>query len=83
MRHLQLAQWNEIRRRVLVEGVSQRQVQRETGLHWKTLKKILEHGEPQRYRQQAPRAKKKLGPSVERIGQILKEDKALAKKQHL
>ena len=74
-------QWNEIRRRVLVEGVSQRQVQRETGLHWKTLKKILGHSEPPGYRQRVPRAKKKLGPYLERIGQILKEDKALPKKQ--
>ena len=32
-----MEQWNEIRRRVLVEGVSRRQVQRETGMHWKTL----------------------------------------------
>src|SRR5271155_5323631 len=76
-----MEQWNEIRRRVLVEGVSRRQVQRETGLHWKTLKKILEHSEPPGYRQRAPRAKKKLGPYVERIRQILKEDKALPKKQ--
>jgi transposase len=76
-----MEQWNEIRRRVLVEGVSRRQVQRETGLHWKTLKKILEHSEPPGYRQKTPRAKKKLGPYLERIGQILKEDKALPKKQ--
>ena len=74
-------QWNEIRRRVLVEGVSRRQVQRETGLHWKTLTKILGHSEPPGYRQKAPRAKKKLGPYLERIGQILKEDKTLPKKQ--
>ena len=74
-------QWNEIRRRVLVEGVSRRQVQRETGLHWKTLTKILGHSEPPGYRQKAPRAKKKLGPYLERIGQIPKEDKALPKKQ--
>ena len=76
-----MEQWNEIRRRVLVEGVSRRQVLRETGLHWKTLKKILEHSAPPGYRQKAPRAKKKLGPYVERIRQILKEAKALPKKQ--
>jgi transposase len=74
-------QWTEIRRRVLVEGVSRRQVLRETGLHWKTLKKILGHSEPPGYRQAAPRVKRKLGPYMERIGQILKEDKALPKKQ--
>jgi transposase len=78
---IDMEQWNEIRRRVLVEGVSRRQVLRETGLHWKTLKKILEHSAPPGYRQRTPRPKKKLGPYVKRIGQILKEDKALPKKQ--
>ena len=68
-----MEQWNEIRHRVLVEGVSRRQVQRETGLHWKTLKKILEHSAPPGYRQKTPRVKKKLGPYLERIGQILIE----------
>jgi len=33
--------WAKIRRRVLVEGVSKRQVCREEGLHWGTLQKIL------------------------------------------
>ena len=36
-----------IRRRVLVGGVSIRQIQRETGLHFKTIKKILAHPGPQ------------------------------------
>jgi hypothetical protein len=42
--------WTRIRRRVLVEGVSRRQVLRETGMHWRTLRKILEHSEPPGYR---------------------------------
>ena len=42
--HRDMEQWSEIRRRVLVEGVSRRQIIRETGLHWDTFKKI----EPQR-----------------------------------
>ena len=41
-----MEQWAEIRRRVLVEEVSKRQVLRETGLHWQTLKKVLHHSEP-------------------------------------
>jgi hypothetical protein len=53
-----------MRRRVLFEGVSRRQVQRETGLHWKTLKRIMEHCAPPGCRQQAPRAKKKLFPHL-------------------
>jgi hypothetical protein len=36
----------------LVEGVSRRQVLRETGMHWLTLKKILEHSKPPGYRQE-------------------------------
>lgn len=76
-----MEEWSEIRRRVLVEKVSRRQVLRETGLHWKTLRKILQHSEPPGYRQQKPRAKKKLGPYLERIEQILQDDKAMPRKQ--
>jgi hypothetical protein len=54
-------EWSEISRRVLVEGVSRRQILRETGMHWLTLKKILEHSEPPGYRKQKPRQKTKLG----------------------
>ena len=73
--------WSEIRRRVLVEGVSRRQILRETKMHWLTLKTILEHSEPPGYRQQAPRPRKKLGAYLERIQQILKEDQAMPRKQ--
>jgi transposase len=76
-----MEQWNEIRRRVLVDGISRRQVQRETGLHWKTLKKILEHSVPPGYRQKRPRPRRKIGPYEQRIRHILKEDKALPSKQ--
>lgn len=50
-------------------------------MHWKTLKKILEHSGPPGYRQSQARPRKKIGPYEERIGQILKEDKAMPKKQ--
>jgi transposase len=76
-----MEQWSEIRRRVLVEGVSRRQVLRETGMHWLTLKKILEHSKPPGYRQEKPRPRKKLGDYVGRIEQILKEDQAMPRKQ--
>jgi hypothetical protein len=36
-------QWIDIRRRVLVEKVSKRQILRETRMHWRTLEKILNH----------------------------------------
>jgi transposase len=74
-------EWSEIRRRVLVEGVSRRQILRESGMHWLTLKKILEHSEPPGYRQQRPRPRKKLGAFLDRIQQILKEDQPMPRKQ--
>ncbi|MBI9019064.1 MAG: SUMF1/EgtB/PvdO family nonheme iron enzyme [Phycisphaerae bacterium] len=46
-----MEQWAEIRRRVLVEGVSKRQIIRETGMHWQTLDKILSNSSPPGYRQ--------------------------------
>ena len=57
-----MQQWADIRRRVLVEGVSKRQILRETGMHWRTLEKILANPEPPGYRAKAPRARPKLGP---------------------
>jgi transposase len=73
--------WMEIRRRVLVEGVSKRQVIAEEGIHWKTLEKILEHGNPPGYRQKQGRSQPIIGPYLGRIEQILKDDKQVHKKQ--
>ena len=53
--------WVEIRRRVLVEGVSKRQRLRETGMHWTTLEKILAHGKPPGYRARQPRVSHERG----------------------
>ena len=44
-----MQQWTDIRRRVLIEGVSKRQILRETGMHWTTLEKILSHSSPPGY----------------------------------
>jgi transposase len=76
-----MEQWTEIRRRVLVEGVSKRQILRETGMHWSTLKKILTHSAPPGYRQTQPRPQLKIGPYRERIQQILMADRELPRKQ--
>jgi transposase len=74
-------EWAAIRRRVLVEGVSKRQVLRETGMHWTTLEKILSHSVPPGYRLKRPRRKPKLGPFLPRIEQILVEDERVPRKQ--
>ena len=76
-----MEQWHEIRRRVLVEGVSKRQIMRETGLHFKTVNKILRHSVPPGYRRTVPIRKPKIDPYLFIISEILKQDKALPKKQ--
>lgn len=76
-----MEQWNEIRHRVLVEGKSKRSVCKEFGLHWDTLKKILEHSAPPGYRMEQPRRKRKLEPFQPIIEQILKDDRAMPRKQ--
>ena len=73
--------WTEIRRRVLVEGVSKREILRETGIHWKTLEKILTLSEPPGYHLGKPRPRPKIGPYLGRIQQILEEDKGFPRKQ--
>ena len=74
-------QWAEIRRRVLVDGESKRSVLRHFKLHWKTLQKILNQPEPPGYQAAKPRAKKKLGPFLPVIEEILKQDEQAPPKQ--
>jgi transposase len=76
-----MRQWADIRRRVLVEGVSKRQILRETGMHWRALEKVLANPEPPGYRSRAPRGKPKLGPYLDRISRILEEDVGCPRKQ--
>ena len=73
--------WTEIRKKVLVEGISKRQVMEDEGIHWETLKKILAHSQPQGYRMYRERKQPKLGPFLGRIKQILQDDKQVHKKQ--
>ncbi|HWT79504.1 MAG TPA: IS21 family transposase [Candidatus Methylomirabilis sp.] len=73
--------WAEIRRRVLVAGLSKRAACRAYNIHWDTLKKILEHPEPPGYRRAVPRSKPKLDPFLPVIHQILEGDKKAPRKQ--
>jgi transposase len=76
-----MKQWERIRYRVLREGISKRQILRETGMHWQTLEKILIHSAPPGYRRTKTRPKPKIGPYLERIKQILDADREVPKKQ--
>jgi transposase len=73
--------WAEIRRRVLVDGLSKRAACRQYDLHWDTLQKILQHPEPPGYRRTGPRPRPKLDPFLGVIHQILQDDKKAPKKQ--
>jgi len=73
--------WTDIRRRVLVENVSKRQIMRETGIHWKTLEKVLSNPQPPGYCLSQPRPQPKIGPFRPRIEEILKQDRDVPRKQ--
>src|SRR5512147_790942 len=73
--------WAQIRRRVLVDGLSKRAACREYSIHWDTLKKILEHAEPPGYRRAVPRPRPKLDSFLPVIHQILEDDKKAPRKQ--
>jgi transposase len=76
-------QWIELRRKIHNEDVSLRQLERETGFHRKTLRKIRDHSQPPGYRRSVPVEKTKIGPYLGRIEVILKKDKeADHKKQY-
>jgi len=73
--------WAEIRRRVLVDGLSKRAACRQYDIHWDTLAKILNHPEPPPFRRAAPRPRPKLDPFLPVIHQILEDDRKAPKKQ--
>lgn len=75
-------QWSDIRHRVLVQGVSKRQILRDTGMHWQTLEKILTHSSPPGYQMKQPRHRPKIGPHIDWIRQIILSDKVQKNKQY-
>jgi|TARA_B100001971_G_C18241186_1_gene571040 transposase len=76
-----MEKWSGIRFQHEREGISKREILRETGMHWTTLEKILAHSEPPGYRMSQARPKPKIGPYLGRIEEILKQDKEVLKKQ--
>ena len=75
-----MAQWIEIRRRVLSGELSKRSACAEYGIHWDTLAKILTHSEPPGYRLTKPRPSK-LDPFLPVIHEILESDRKVHRKQ--
>jgi transposase len=73
--------WTKVRRLVLIEKRSKREVCRDYDLHWQTLEKILRHPEPPGYRKRQPRERPKLAPFLPIIHEILEQDKTAPRKQ--
>jgi len=71
----------EIRHKVLVEGVSKREILRQKKMHWQTLEKILRDSVSPGYQRTAPIAKPKLGPYLGKLQEILTADKQMPRKQ--
>jgi len=71
-----VVQWTKIRNRIQVDGISRRQVARETGISPRTISKILAHTHPQRL---APKMRnfRKLGPHTASLQRMLKENATL------
>ena len=73
--------WTKTRLEVLRGEASKREILRREGIHWETLKKVVEYSEPPGYQIGNPRPKPKIRPYQERIAQIIESDKELPKKQ--
>ena len=70
-----------VRRAVMVDGMSIREVSRVFGLHRDTVRKILAYSAPPGYRRQTPPRRPKLEPFTAVIDQILVDDLRRPRKQ--
>jgi len=76
-----MEQWTDVRRAVLVEGISKREACRRFGLHWDTLQRILEHSVPPGYQRIAQVDRPVIGPWLGRLGELLQERSEQPRKQ--
>ena len=73
--------WEKVRRMYHSEKKSLREIERETGHTYRTLKKAVDSEEPPVYKKREKQASPILGPYKERIKELLEESKRLPRKQ--
>src|SRR5271170_5094175 len=73
--------YGRVRRSVLVEGRSQREIAREFGISRKTIQKMLRYAVPPGYQRQQPVKRPKLGPWLGVIDAMVEEDRSRPAKQ--
>ena len=71
----------KIRRAVMVEGRSEREVARYFGIHRQTVKKMCQYAAPPGYRRKSEPVSRKLAPFTGIIDSILEADKQVHAKQ--
>jgi transposase len=74
-------QWTRLRRQVLTGAMSQREVAREHGIARSTVRKMVQTSAPPAYRMEDPLRRPKLGPWLELVDGIVKEDAGKPAKQ--
>jgi len=76
-----MERWTDIRRAVLVEGVSKRQACRRFGIHWQTLQRILTHSGPPGYQRLAKADRPVIGPWLGKLAELIEANRDLPRKQ--
>jgi transposase len=76
-----MEQWTDVRRAVLVEGLSKRAACRKFRIHWGTLKRILQHPTPPGYLRKQAAEKAVIAPWLERLKELIEANRDLPRKQ--
>ena len=73
--------WPEIRRAVLVEGLSKGAACRRFGLHWDTLQRMLARPAPPGYQRVAKADRPVTGPWLGRLSDLIEGNRQMPRKQ--
>jgi len=73
--------WMDVRRAVLVEGISKREACRRFGLSWGALQRMLTHSSPPGYQRVARVDRPVIGPWLGRLAELLEANRSLPRKQ--
>ena len=76
-----MEQWTDVRRAVLVDGLSKRAACRRFGIHWDTLERILKHASPPGYQRKRAAEKAVIAPWLGRLGELIEANRDLPRKQ--
>jgi len=76
-----MEQWIDVRRAVMAEGVSKRAACKRFGIHWDTLKRILDHPSPPGYVRKLASEKSVIAPWMGRLEELIEANHDLPRKQ--